>query len=412
MPRRIVIAGGGIGAYRAVEALRRKGYDGRLVVFGAEAELPYDRPPLSKDVLVGSRSVGDVTFRDAAYYADLDVRLELGVEVTGLSLATSTVQVAGRNEPFDGLIVATGATPRRLPTAGELPGVLTLRTATDAARLHAALRRGSPRVVVVGAGFIGSEVAASARTLGLEVTVVEAAPAPLGRVLGEEVGGLCASLHAEHGTRLICGVGVAGVEGSGRIERIVLADGRRIEADVVVVGVGVVPNTGWLDGSGLRLADGVVCDEGLCAAPKVYAIGDVARWHNALFDQPMRCEQWTNAVEQGRFVARELLADGPRSAFRGSNYFWSDQYGQRIQFAGVSTADQTLVVDRSPAQGGAPARVLACYRRGSRIVGAFGLNHPGLLTKCKLAIERGAEWGQALSSLGVTVEPDVDEAVS
>jgi NADPH-dependent 2,4-dienoyl-CoA reductase/sulfur reductase-like enzyme len=274
-------------------------------------------------------------------------------------------------------------------------GVHLLRTLADAVRLRAALERAA-RLVVVGAGFIGSEVAASARALGVEVTIVEQAPAPLARVLGVEMGAACAALHTANDTVLRCGLTVTGLEGADGVEGVRLSDGSMLEADVVVVGVGVVPNTGWLEGSGLTLDNGVVCDGTLATgAPGVYAIGDVARWDNELFGQQMRVEQWTNAAEQARHVAAAIAEPGAATPFRGSNYFWSDQYGSRIQFTGVAAADETLVVDGSLEE----RRFTAWYRRGDRLVGALTIDSARRARRSKALIEGGSSWADALRTL-------------
>jgi NADPH-dependent 2,4-dienoyl-CoA reductase/sulfur reductase-like enzyme len=394
--RTVVVVGAGLAGLRAAEALRGRGFDGRLVLAGAESELPYDRPPLSKQVLTGEWAPESAALRDAEHFERLSIELLLDSPASSLDLGARTVTVGGRPLGFDGLILATGATPRRLPGADGLAGVHVLRSLDDARAVRRALE-GSPRVVVIGAGFIGGEVAASARSRGLDVTILEAQPAPLTRVLGEQMGLACAGLHRDHGVRLITGAGVRALEGDGRVERVMLADGSRLEADLVVVGIGVTPSTAWLEGSGLELRDGVVCDATLGAgAPGVFAAGDVARWPNPLFDATMRCEQWTNAVEQGRHAARNLLA-GAREAtpFAGSNYFWSDQYGIRIQFAGVPFAQTVQVVAGDPAE----HRFLALYGHGGRLVGALAMRSPRDLMRAKLLIERRAGWDEALAEL-------------
>jgi NADPH-dependent 2,4-dienoyl-CoA reductase/sulfur reductase-like enzyme len=298
--------------------------------------------------------------------------------------------------PFDALIIATGSRARELPVAAGVAGVHTLRGLDDARAVREALSA-RPKVVVIGAGFIGAEVASSARALGLETTIIEAAPVPLGRAVGAEMGSLLGNLHRVHGSVLSCGIGVAKMHGNGRVEAVELTGGRRIAADLVVVGIGVLPNTEWLGGSGLRIGNGIDCDATLCAGPSgIYAAGDVARWPNPLFDETMRCEQWTNAAEQGRHVARNILA-GPGGAqpFAGSNYFWSDQYGVRIQYAGVTNADEVSVVAGSVDTN----KFLALYRRDQRVVGVLSLNSAKELIKAKVHIERRTSWDDALSAL-------------
>ena len=262
----IVVVGASLAGCRAAEALREEGFDGRVVLIGDEAHRPYDRPPLSKQVLAGSWSTDRIEL--PAVGADLDLEWRLGTRATGLDLAARRVALdAGEDVAFDGLVIATGATPRTVPVPDGMAGVHTLRTLDDCLALRAELERGPGRVVVVGAGFIGAEVAATCRERGSPVTMVEALPAPLARVLGEVIGGTCADLHRDHGVDVRTGVGVAGLAGGARVEQVQLGDGSAVDADVVVVGVGVTPLTGWLEGSGLTLDDGVVCDETCLAAP-------------------------------------------------------------------------------------------------------------------------------------------------
>jgi NADPH-dependent 2,4-dienoyl-CoA reductase/sulfur reductase-like enzyme len=391
---RVVIAGAGLAGLRTAEALRRRGYDGSVVLVGEEEGVPYDRPPLSKDVLAGTRTAQSTVLRSADELAELEVELRAGERVEQLDPHAQTVRVGGELLPFDRLVVATGARARPFPLGADLAGVHVLRTLDDAVEIRRRLAA-APRVVIVGAGFIGAEVASSARALGLDVTIVEAAPTPLVRAVGPGVGEVCAALHREHGTRLVLGAAVTAVEGTGQVERVRLADGRTIACDLLVVGIGVLPALDWLAGSGLSVGDGLLCDEHLNAGhPAIYAAGDVARWPNALFGQSMRAEQWTNAAEQARYVARVLL-DGPSGAapFTGSNYFWSDQYGSRIQFVGVPDADEIQVVDA-----GRGARYLAHYRRGATIVGVFGIDAPREVMRAKRLIEKQASWDEALAT--------------
>ena len=392
--KRIVVVGAGLAGLRATEALRKLGFDGAITMVGAEEAGPYDRPPLSKQVLTGEKDPAKTAYRSAAHYAELAVELRLGRSVTELDLRSRTVRTGDDDLPFDGLIVATGSAARRLTLRGEPSDVPVLRTLGDARVLRDALA-GSRHLIVIGAGFIGSEVASSARALGLEVTVVEAAAVPLTRVVGEQIGEICAALHRENGTRLICGAQVCAIDREPGSRRVRLADGRVIEGDVVVAGIGSVPETGWLAAAGLSATDGIVCDEFLNVGhPAVYAAGDVARWWNPLFGIAMRTEQWTNAVEQGRRAAANLLAGpGNGQPYAGSNYFWSDQYGVRIQFAGVTEADEVRIVHGAAAD----FRFLAYYRRGDRLVGAFAMDLPLPLVRSKLLIERAAGWDEALA---------------
>jgi NADPH-dependent 2,4-dienoyl-CoA reductase/sulfur reductase-like enzyme len=392
----IVVVGASLAGLRAAEALRDAGYDATLTLVGAERRMPYDRPPLSKQLLSGEWDAERTDLRDRASYEALDLDLRLGRTATALDLAARAVELdGGESVGFDGLIVATGAAPRVLPGTPALEGIHTLRTLEDCLAIRRAFDEGG-RVAVVGAGFIGSEVAATARERGLDVTLIEAAPVPLVRAVGEEMGRVCAALHGDHGVDLRLGAGVEGFEGSGRVERVRLSDGTAVDADVVVVGVGVAPSTGWLESSGLALRDGVVCDATCAAsAPGVYAAGDVARWRNPLFDDEMRVEHWTNATEQGRAAALNLLA-GPAEAtpFAPVPYFWSDQYGVKIQFVGhIRPDDEVRVVHGSTDD----RRFVALYRRGARLAGALGFDRPGLVMACRRLIAERASWEDALA---------------
>lgn len=398
--RRIVVVGASLAGLSALEVLRQEGYEGELVAVGAETTLPYDRPPLSKQVLQGAWEPEQTALRDAAHYEWLEVDWRLGRRAVALDLAARAVELDGGEPlPFDALVIATGAAPRTLPGTPPLAGVHVLRTLEDCLALRKELE-GGPRVCVVGAGFIGAEVAASCRARGLEVTVLEALPAPLSRALGEDMGAACAALHRDHGVDLRCGVGVAGFDGSGRVERVRLADGGAVEAEVVVVGVGVSPETGWLESSGLPLANGVVCDE-TCAtpAPGVVAAGDVARWPNPLFGEEMRVEHWTNAVEQGGAAARRLLA-GPGEArpFAPVPYFWSDQYDVKIQLVGHPGPEELRVVDGSVEE----HRFVALYGRGGRLVAALAFNRPRPLMGYRKLIAASVSWEDALAHARAT----------
>jgi NADPH-dependent 2,4-dienoyl-CoA reductase/sulfur reductase-like enzyme len=393
--RNIVVVGANVAGLGAVGALRGAGYDRRLTLVGAEPHLPYNRPPLSKEVLAGTATPESTALLQPERVERLDVELMLGAQATGLDLHERTVEVDGRKLPFDGLIIATGTSPRRLPDLERLDGVHTLRTLEDAVAIRDGLER-ARKLVIVGAGFIGAEVASTAHGRGVEVTIVELAGDPLSQALGREIGRVCADLHAAHGVELRCGVTVTAVEGLDRVERVVLSDGSILDADLVLVAVGVQPNTDWLDRSGLEVRNGVVCDATLNAGhPAVYAAGDIARWHNDLFGREMRVEHWTNADEQGVHAAENLLA-GVEAAkpFLGVNYVWSDQYGLRIQFAGT-TADEVEVVDGSIGD----HRLLAWYRSEGTLVGAVGIDSPKLLAKSRRLIKQRATWTKALDEL-------------
>jgi NADPH-dependent 2,4-dienoyl-CoA reductase/sulfur reductase-like enzyme len=385
---RIVVVGASLAGLRAVEGLRANGYTGALTLVGAESRLPYDRPPLSKDVLAGDTDMSQLELRAEDKWADLDVRLRLGVRATGLDIAGRAVTLEdGTSEPYDGLIVATGSVPR------PFPGAVTLRTLDDALAIRTALDDGA-RVCVIGAGFIGAEVAATARCRGLEVSLLEALPVPLSRALGDEMGAACGALHVDFGVDLRCGVVIERVEpGQG----VVLADGSLVPADIVVAGIGVVPVTDWLEGSGLTIDNGVVCDETLAcvgAGGAVFAAGDIARWPNALFDdEVMRVEHWTNAVEQGDLAARNLLSGGNGEPYAPVPYFWSDQYGVKIQFVGRSApGDEVRVVAGSVED----RKFTAIYGRNGRIVGCLGFTMPRKVMQYRRMIAARASWDDAL----------------
>jgi 3-phenylpropionate/trans-cinnamate dioxygenase ferredoxin reductase component len=404
--RRIVVVGGSLAGLRAAEELRHQGFDGTVTVVGDEIREPYDRPPLSKQVLAGAwpveRTALTVMHPDGLAGLDLDWRL--GVRATGLDLTSRRVLLAGGGDvPFDGLVVATGAAPRELPGTETLAGVHTLRTLDDSLAIRAALDGGVRRVVVVGAGFIGAEVAATCRTAGCDVTILEALPVPLGRALGDEMGAVMGELHRDHGVDLRLGIGVAGFEGGDRVTHVRLADDTLVDADIVVVGIGVTPNTGWLEGSGLALDDGLVCDATTRATPGVVAAGDVARWPSHRFGELMRVEHWDNAIAMGEHAARRLLADlagdpadDPASTapYDPVPWFWSDQYDRKIQLAGRSAgADEVRIVDGAIEE----RRFVALYRQGDRLVGVLAMNRPRLLVTYRGLVERGAAWDEALA---------------
>jgi 3-phenylpropionate/trans-cinnamate dioxygenase ferredoxin reductase subunit len=376
---RIAIVGAALAGINAARALRRQSFAGEIVVIGAERHPPYDRPPLSKAFLTGGCSVADLSLADPE--EDLDVRWRLGARATRLDPGNRRVVLEdGEEIRADGVIVATGARARRLPDAGGLANVHTLRTLDDAIALRRDLQPGR-RLVIVGAGFIGAEVASGARSLGLEVTVVEALPAPLAGPLGAEMGAVCARLHGDHGVRLRAGVPVARLIGTTRAEAVELADGTRLPADVVVAGIGARPNVEWLAGSGLVIAGGVVTDEtGATNLPAVVATGDCAMSFNRHAGRAIRVEHWTHAFEQPATAVATLLGGGspPAPSRPDIPYFWSDQYGVRIQFAGHrEDGDTVRIVDGDPGQ----RRFVAVYERHARPVAVLGMDEPKLFTR-------------------------------
>ena len=391
----VSIVGASLAGYWAAETLRRDGFEGRISLIGDEPHAPYDRPPLSKKFLAGDLDDDRLPLTTAEKLADLDLEMRLGCRATGLDVATRTLEVDGVAEPYDGLLIATGARCRNLPGTAGLAGVHTLRTRDDAEAIRDALANGARRVVVVGAGFIGAEVASTAIGRGAEVTMVEALEAPFGRVLGVEMGAVMADVHRRHGVDLRTGVGVDEVLGDDRLAGVRLADGATLEADLLVVGIGVVPNTDWLEGSGLTLDDGVVCDETCLAAPDVAAAGDVARWPNPRYGEVMRVEHWDNAVQQGVHAARRLLqSDEEATPYAPVPWFWTDQYDRKVQLAGrPHTDDEVRVVAGSTAE----HRFAAFYGRDGRFTAALGMNRPRQVMQSKGLLDAGASWDEALA---------------
>ena len=393
---RIVVVGASLAGLRAVEALRREGFSGALTLIGDEPQLPYDRPPLSKQFLSGAWDEDRFTLRKPNSYDELDLDIRLGARATALNLDDREVSLEdGARVPYDGLIIATGARPRTLPGQPDLEGIFTLRTLEEAQALRAAFD-GRPRVAVVGAGFIGAEVTATARTLDLEVTLVEMLPVPMERALGTEMGGAMADLHRDHDVDLRLGVAVEAMLGDGRVERLRLSDGAEIAADVVVVGVGVRPNTEWLEDSGLTIQDGVLCDATCNAgAPNVYAAGDVCRWRHDLFGEDVRLEHWANAAEQGPAAARNLLLGAEAAEpFAPVPYFWSDQYDVSINYVGHAHAgDEVRVVSGSVAD----RKFVALYGREGRLVACLTMSNPRAMRDYQKLIGERCAWDDALA---------------
>lgn len=390
----LIVVGASLAGLRGVEAVRRDGFDGAITLIGDEPHTPYDRPPLSKQVLSGDWDADKTGLADDDRLTELDVTFRSGVAATAFDAASRTVTLAdGSSLSADGVMIATGARTRTIPGTDGLAGVHTLRTLDDSLAIRADLEAAPRRVVVVGAGFIGAEVAATARERGLDVSIVEMAEVPLERAIGAAAGEVVADVHRDHGVDVRLGVGVSAIEGDGRVERVTLDDGTVLEADVVVVGVGVQPNTEWLEGSGLTIDNGVVCDETCLAAPGVTAAGDVARWPNPLFDEMMRVEHWDNAVEQGTHAARRLLAEDPGEPFAPVPWFWSDQYDRKIQLAGRCRPDDvTELVTGSFEE----RRFALIYGREGRITAVLGFNRPRHVMKFRQLIAAKGSWDQAL----------------
>jgi NADPH-dependent 2,4-dienoyl-CoA reductase/sulfur reductase-like enzyme len=371
----IVIVGGGLAASRTAEQLRRAEYAGPITIVSDEDHLPYDRPPLSKEVL--RAETDDVALKPAEFYDENDITVLLGVGATKLDTAAQTVTLAnGDVIGYDELVIATGLVPKRIPSLPDLEGIRVLRTFDEslALRRHA---HAADRAVVIGAGFIGCEVAASLRKLGVEVTLVEPQPSPLASVLGTQIGDLVARLHRAEGVDVRCGVGVAGVSGTGHVEKVVLSDGTELDADIVVVGIGSRPSTDWLDGSGIEVDNGVVCDAaGRTSAPKVWAIGDVASWQDVSGHQ-VRVEHWSNVADQARTIVPTMLG-GEATSTVVVPYFWSDQYDVKIQCLGEPEADDVVHVVEDDGR-----KFLAYYERDGAVVGVVGGGMPGKVMKAR-----------------------------
>jgi NADPH-dependent 2,4-dienoyl-CoA reductase/sulfur reductase-like enzyme len=376
--RTVAVVGASLAGLSAARSLRKQGYDGRLVLIGDELHRPYDRPPLSKAFLAGTLDEAALALETDE--EDLGAEWLLGVRATGLDHTERAVRLAdGRQVRADGVVIATGAAARILPGSEGLAGVHTLRTLDDARALRDELAGGG-RLVVIGGGFIGAEVASTAYALGLEVTVVEAAPTPLAGPLGETMGAIVSALHADHGVGLLCGVGVKGLSGETRVEAVLLEDGRSIPADLVVVGVGARPCVEWLEGSGVVLDNGVKCgSDGRTSLAGVVAVGDCANWYEPRAGLHRRVEHWTGARERPDAAVATLLAGGAvEPGVPRPPYFWSYQYGVTIQFAGHAADADSVTIEAGAAD---DRDVLAVYRRAGNPVAVLGMNQPRLFMR-------------------------------
>lgn len=394
--KRIVVVGSSVAGVHAAEALRDQGFDGDVTLVSAEDHAPYDRPPLSKGSLVGDVTDPELLLRPESWYVQQDLELLLGQPAVGLDTANGSVVLAnGTTLPYDGLVLATGSSalaPRGI--VGDSDCILSLRTLSDCAALRRRLVAGT-RLVVIGGGFIGLELAATACRLGVAATVVEVAPEPLAPVLGREVGSWFRRLHERHGVTVRTGSSVQAVQAGAAGIRVNLADGDMICADTVVAGVGAAPATGWLRNSGVELVDGGVrCDRQLrTSVPNVVAAGDIACWYNELYDEFMRIEHWTNAVEQGRFAAASLLG-ADHAAYVGPPYFWTDQYD-----VGTRTVGRVSGADRVSVQYADDASLVALYGRGTEFRGAVCANAPRALLAGRRALSRRLSWADALAAV-------------
>lgn len=387
----VVLAGGGVAAVTVTRRLRQLGYEGAITLVSDESIRPYDRPPLSKQYLAGTLPTEKLALLGRDELTGLRATLLQGRTAMGVSVPDRELLLEdGSRLAYRCLVIATGSRPRRLPFGDGLAGIHYLRTVADAAALGRELGPGR-RLVVIGGGFIGLEVAATAHALGAAVTVVESAAQPLTRVLGPNAGALVTALHAER-VDLRFGAKVTGLVGGDRVSCVTLEEEEELPADVVVVGIGAIANTEWLDGSGIRVGDGVLCDEGgRTSAPAVYAVGDVARWRHGRTGEAQRVEQWQSAVEQAAVVAANLAVEmgvpGVASAsWDAVPYFWSDQFEHKIQFCGRSGA---LSIDRPVRRG----RV-ACFAddAGGPAVGVLAVDNPAALARGRRLIAAGTGW--------------------
>jgi len=398
-----VIVGASLAGINAARTLRLQGHTGSIIVVDADSERPYDRPPLSKQILTGEWEPEKILL--PAGREDLDLEFRLGVRAKAVDLGARQITLEGldgaaANTAFDSLIIASGASARRLPDSAGIAGVHVVRTLADSLALRAELDAGPSRVVVIGAGFIGAEVASSCRKRGIEVTLVEAMPLPLERILGTEMGQVCAQVHIENGVDLRLGVGVLQLEtetvdGVEKVIGVALTDGTTVATEIVVVGIGVTLNIDWLEGSGLTLDDGVVCDNTLLAAPGVVAAGDIARYPSARFGRMLRVEHWETAIAGGEAAARRLLAEASGEtpvAFDPIPWFWSDQYDRKIQLAGRPMPTDTCVVVHGSTD---EFRFVALYGDGDRLTGVLGMNRPRHVVQLRALFEEGASFSEA-----------------
>jgi len=398
---RIVIVGASLAGVRAAETLRSLGFSGSITMVGDEPHMPYDRPPLSKNFLAGEWEADRVALRKPEALEELNLTWKLGSAATSLNLEENSLTLAsGEILTYHGLIIATGGVVRRLPNQPTIAGVHVLRTLSDSANLRNEIVEGA-RVVVIGAGFIGLEAAATASKRGAQVTVLEGLEAPLIRALGAEMGAAIGAVHTRNGVDVRCGVQVQSINGTDRVTSITLGNGEEVPADVVIVGIGVAPATQWCEGSGLTIRDGIVCDENLCAGPAhVFVAGDVLRWPNSLFtdvEADMRVEHWTNAAEQGAIAAKNLFAsmyETELEPYAAVPFFWSDQFDARIQCLGRPSANaQVDIVDGNIDDG----KFCAIYTVNNRLTAVLGVSKPKLVMPSRALLSKHTTREEALA---------------
>jgi NADPH-dependent 2,4-dienoyl-CoA reductase/sulfur reductase-like enzyme len=398
----IVVVGASLAGMRAAEEIRHLGHTGDVVIIGDETHPPYDRPPLSKQFLAGKWDVERIHHHTPEKLDAFGLEFRLGTRATRLDAEDRTVTCDdGSQVRYDGLVITTGAKPRGLPGTQGMTGVRTLRTLDDSSGLRDDLTKlgEGARLVVVGAGFIGAEVAATCHGLGARVTVVEALTTPLAGVIGQQMGEVCADLHRDAGVALRLGVGVDKVVPSPDATapiQVRLTDGSVLDADLVVVGIGVTPAVDWLEDSGLTLGNGVMCSDRLFAADRVVAAGDVARWTHVQMDEDIRIEHWTNAAEGGALAAHNLIAGSAAAEpYAPVPFFWSDQYQAKIQVLGrPDPEDEVVVVDGSAED----RKLVALYRRGDKLSAALGISRPRQLMAYRPLLAAAASFDEALEA--------------
>jgi 3-phenylpropionate/trans-cinnamate dioxygenase ferredoxin reductase subunit len=392
MQQQFVIVGANLAGGTAAITLREEGFDGNIVLIGAEPHLPYERPPLSKEYFQQKQPFEKTWLKPISFYAEHHIQTRLGVQATQIDPREKVVELEdGDRVSYDKVLIATGVRNRRLQLPGaDLEGIYSLRTVADADRILAESRSGR-RALLIGMGFIGSEIAASLRQFGVEVTVIESFKTPLYRVLGEQIGQIFENFHREHGVHMFFEENVTAFEGQQRVQRVVTSSGRRIDCDFVVVGVGVEPVTDIVNGTGVRIENGIVVDE-YCQTniEGIYAAGDVANHYHPIFGQLVRVEHWQNAIQQGRAAARSML--GKREPYQDIHWFWSDQYDYNVQYVGFHRQWDDLIIRGHPDE----YNVVAFYMQDSHILAA-------------VAINRGKDILRAMSLIKVGVQVDADK---
>jgi NADPH-dependent 2,4-dienoyl-CoA reductase/sulfur reductase-like enzyme len=399
-----VVVGSSIGGVRTAQSLRLEGYEGEIILVGEETELPYDKPPLSKSVLAGTAEEDSIRLLTQEQADADDIRLMLGYRAIGVDVAENRLEIEG-HEPihYDHLVIATGASPRPSPW-GQRPGIHVLRTLENARNLRGDLLRGGD-LAVIGGGFVGAEAAATARTLGLDVTVIDPLPVPMSRIFNSEIGHWFGDLHRDNGVKTLFGTGVETIDGAQGSFTVHLTNGESIEASTVLVGIGVIPNDSWLSASGLLVDNGVVLNEYCQAvdAPNVYAVGDVARWRHQKHGEDVRIEHWTNAVEQASCVAYNITHADQLRAYTPIEYVWSDQHDWKIQVVGRVGGNVDHVVIGHPQVHG---QFVALYTaHGTALRGAAIVNWPKALLACRLGMAKGTTVQELRDRLEPQLQP-------